>query len=239
MQGSATGQKPEIHYAWLEAKGVFRNRMDCQRKRPADFPQPLQLSPNFCWTLRDVLAWIEARPRRPSNAAKTGWGRMTQGPPPGQECDPLDAVCSAASSYPLSPKIQLPPRCANFRATAARVNFGGIPPTISAALAKAEVGKAMGKASQAERSSLAWLCINYYQSADFRRLDGRTQRVRPLILDGLSHSGGGPLPSNKVALLSILRWRDAKLDRPEAANALIKARRQLSTLPPQKNHPNL
>jgi hypothetical protein len=56
-------------------------------------------------------------------------------------------------------------------------------------------------------------------------------------IDGLSHSGGGPLPYNKLALLSKLRWRDAKLDRPEAANALINARRQLSTLPPQTNQP--
>jgi hypothetical protein len=103
MQGNAAGQKPEIQnpvivdYAWFEAKGVFHNRMDCQRKRPAGFLQSRQLSPNFCWTLRDVLAWIEARARRPSNAAKTGWGRMMQGPPPGQECDPLDDVCSSAS----------------------------------------------------------------------------------------------------------------------------------------------
>jgi integrase len=34
-------------------------------------------------------------------------------------------------------------------------------------------------------------------------------------------------PFNKLTPLSILKWRDAKADRPEAANALIKALRQL------------
>ena len=80
---------------------------------------------------------------------------------------------------------------------------------------------------QAERGSLGWLCLNYYQSADFRRLDARTQHVRHLILDGLCQKGGGPLPYSKLTPLSILKWRNAKADRPETANSLIKALRQL------------
>jgi integrase len=71
--------------------------------------------------------------------------------------------------------------------------------------------------------------LNYYRSADFRHLDSRTQQVRRLILDGLCKRGAGPLPYNKLTPLSILKWRDAKADRPEAANALIKALRQLYT----------
>jgi integrase len=95
------------------------------------------------------------------------------------------------------------------------------------ALAKTQAGETPRKTMQAERGSLAWLCLNYYQSADFRRLDARTQRVRRLILDGMCKSAAGPLPYNKLTPLSILKWRDAKADRPEAANALIKALRQL------------
>ncbi len=40
-------------------------------------------------------------------------------------------------------------------------------------------------------------------------------------------SGAGPLPFSKLTATSILRWRDSKADRPEAANSLIKALRQL------------
>jgi integrase len=74
---------------------------------------------------------------------------------------------------------------------------------------------------------MSWLCEQYYQSADFRRLEARTQQVRRLILEGLCKSRAGPLPGNKLTPLSILKWRDAKCDRPEAANALIKSLRQL------------
>lgn len=83
---------------------------------------------------------------------------------------------------------------------------------------------------------MAWLCQQYYQSADFRRLEARTQHVRRLILEGLGKSGAGPLPANKLTPLSILRWRDAKADRPEAANALIKSLRQLYAFAVEYRH---
>jgi integrase len=97
----------------------------------------------------------------------------------------------------------------------------------ASALAKTQAEQAPCKTMLAERGSLEWLCLNYYRSADFRHLDSRTQQVRRLILDGLCKRGAGPLPYNKLTPLSILKWRDAKADRPEAANALIKALRQL------------
>lgn len=75
--------------------------------------------------------------------------------------------------------------------------------------------------------SLAWLCMKYFQSAEFKQLDPRTQHVRRLILDGLCLKGAGPLPFGRLTPLSILQWRDSKADRPEAANSLIKALRQL------------
>jgi len=104
------------------------------------------------------------------------------------------------------------------------------------ALARTEAGAKSCKLTEAERGSLAWLCLNYYQSADFRRLDARTQHVRRLILDNLCKSAAGPLPYNKLTPLSILKWRDAKADRPEAANSLIKALRQLYTFAIEYRH---
>ncbi len=106
----------------------------------------------------------------------------------------------------------------------------------ASALAKTQAGEAPRKTMQAERGSLAWLCLNYYQSADFRRLDARTQRVRRLILEGLCKSAAGPLPYNKLTPLSILKWRDAKADRPEAANSLIKALYKVSNASSKKRH---
>ena len=77
------------------------------------------------------------------------------------------------------------------------------------------------------QGSLAWLCMKYFQSAEFKQLDPRTQHVRKLILDGLCLKGAGPLPYGRLTSLSILQWRDSKSDRPEAANSLIKSLRQL------------
>jgi site-specific recombinase XerD len=108
----------------------------------------------------------------------------------------------------------------------------------SAALDNSQSGGSARKTMQAERGSLGWLCLNYYQSADFRRLDARTQHVRRLILDGLCQKGAGPLPYSKLTPLSVLKWRDAKADRPEAANSLIKALRQLYAFAIDYHHAN-
>jgi integrase len=83
------------------------------------------------------------------------------------------------------------------------------------------------KTDSASKGSLEWLCRAYYQSADFRRLDQRTQHVRQLILQRLCASGAGPLPFRRMTATSILKWRDSQADRPEAANSLVKALRQL------------
>jgi integrase len=115
----------------------------------------------------------------------------------------------------------------------AKIRLRGLPGSeefqtaYAVALAKTEAGKPSYKNAQVVRGSMAWLCLQYYQCADFRRLDVHTQHVRRLILEGLCKSGAGPLPYNKLTPLSILKWRDAKADTPEAANALIKALRQL------------
>jgi hypothetical protein len=115
----------------------------------------------------------------------------------------------------------------------AKIRLRGLPGSeqfqsaYAAALAQTEVGAAPRRLNEADPKSMSWLCRNYYQSAEFRRLEARTQRVRRLILDSLCKSGGGPLPFNRLTTTTILKWRDEKADRPEAANSLIKALRQL------------
>lgn len=113
----------------------------------------------------------------------------------------------------------------------AKIRLRGLPGSeefqTAYAAALAKVKSIPRKSFEAERGSMAWLCLQYYQCSEFRLLEARTRHVRRLILDGLCKSGAGPLPFNKLTPISILKWRDAKADTPEAANSLIKALRQL------------
>jgi len=72
--------------------------------------------------------------------------------------------------------------------------------------------------------SIDALCVAYFQTGDFTRLDKRTQRVRRHILDRFRDKNGqkpaaGLRPENLVALA------DRYSDRPEAYNGLLKALR--------------
>ncbi len=95
------------------------------------------------------------------------------------------------------------------------------------AIARTKPGLAPVAGEKKAQGSLAWLCMKYYASAEFNQLDQRTQYVRRLILEGLCNKGAEPLPYARLTSLSILQWRDSKVDKPEAANGLIKALRQL------------
>lgn len=78
----------------------------------------------------------------------------------------------------------------------------------------------------AKPNTLRWLVENYYDSAEFRKeLGGRTQYVRRGILDPLVREHGDKPFIVKPKHLRKLR--DAKADTPEAANALLKALRQV------------
>ena len=80
-----------------------------------------------------------------------------------------------------------------------------------------------------------WLCVGYMQSAEFKALDPRTQRVRRGILQGTCdekiapNSGRAcadvPVPEFTPEAVRVLR--DRKADLPEAANGRIKAIRQV------------
>jgi len=95
------------------------------------------------------------------------------------------------------------------------------------ALRKIEAAEPIEKPfAPAERGSFRWLCEHYYGSVDFKLLHPRTQRVRRNILDGFNAKRGDN-PYNKMEPRHVRAWREAKVGTPEAANALVKALRQV------------
>jgi integrase len=78
----------------------------------------------------------------------------------------------------------------------------------------------------AGKGTLRWLCEQYLQSAEYKRLDPRTQYVRRLIIDGVCVRDGGK-PYALMEARHVRRRRDEKADKPEAANSLIDALRQV------------
>lgn len=85
---------------------------------------------------------------------------------------------------------------------------------------KAEQGRAV------DPRSIRWLCTQYYGSGEYRRLDGRTQHVRRLILDKFCDAHGEK-PFALIEARHVRRQRDDRADHPEAANSLVKALRQV------------
>jgi hypothetical protein len=81
-------------------------------------------------------------------------------------------------------------------------------------------------AREVEHNTLRWLIEKYYGSPEFKKeLGDRTQYVRRGILDALAKEHG-----DKPFLMKpkhVRKLRDAKADTPEAANALVKALRQV------------
>lgn len=84
--------------------------------------------------------------------------------------------------------------------------------------------------------SLKWLCDRYKDSADFRQLSPRTQRVRSNILDGICampwQDAKGKPPAGTLSFAQmrkrhVFTIRDAATGGPEAANARVKALRQV------------
>ncbi len=81
-------------------------------------------------------------------------------------------------------------------------------------------------AREIEHSTLRWLIEKYYASPEFKNeLGDRTQYVRRRILNALTDEHG-----DKPFLMKpkhVRKLRDAKAHAPEAANALVKALRQV------------
>jgi len=71
-----------------------------------------------------------------------------------------------------------------------------------------------------------WLCEQYFVSAPFKRLSPRTQYVRRGILDKICMEKG----ENPFAMMEarhVRAMRDERAEKPDAANSIIKALRQL------------
>lgn len=72
------------------------------------------------------------------------------------------------------------------------------------------------------------LCVQYFGSATFERLDTRTKYVRRNVLDGLMDSCGAFLVAN-IQPKHVQALRDSKKGRSEAGNGILKALRGLFT----------
>lgn len=91
------------------------------------------------------------------------------------------------------------------------------------------------KSGRPAAGTYRWLVIEYLRSADFKRLDPRTQRVRQRVLeltcDEPTLPGGSvafsDFPLNRLTPKAVRILRDRKLDFPEAANERLKAIRRL------------
>jgi integrase len=81
-----------------------------------------------------------------------------------------------------------------------------------------------------------WLCIRYFaECAEYKRLDARTQHVRRQILESTFDESIAPssskffrdFPLSRMTADAVEVLRDRKLDKPESANARVKAMRQV------------
>lgn len=76
--------------------------------------------------------------------------------------------------------------------------------------------------------SIRWLCSEYFKSAPFRELDPRTQYVRRGLLERFcQRNGDGDKPFRLLQPKHLRQRRDDLIEKPEAANGMLKAVRQL------------
>lgn len=93
--------------------------------------------------------------------------------------------------------------------------------------------KSPRKLQLSSSGTLRRLCEGYYVSTEFKQLGNSTARVRRLILEGICQSKNakgkvrGDLPYALIQERHIREIRDEKANLPEAANARLKALRQL------------
>jgi integrase len=88
--------------------------------------------------------------------------------------------------------------------------------------------KDVSKVGRVVPGSVRSLCADYYKSPMFRGLDPRTQKVRRSILERFcEHKNDGDKPFALLQPKHIRVRRDEMMDRPEAANGMVKALRQI------------
>ncbi len=81
-------------------------------------------------------------------------------------------------------------------------------------------------ASPVGPNTLGWLVQQYYTSAAYKQLGTQTRRVRRGILDRFCKKDGGKRFA-RLEAHHLRKMRDEMVDRPDAANSLLKALRQV------------
>jgi hypothetical protein len=103
-----------------------------------------------------------------------------------------------------------------------------------AALAASSAGQ-LAQPSAPTGRTYKWLCLQYFRSSDFQRLDPGTQRTRQLILE---HTWAEPIAPGAAVLIGdcpldrftakVIRvLRDRKMRLPHAANSRVKVLRRI------------
>ena len=93
--------------------------------------------------------------------------------------------------------------------------------------------KRLQRRQQAAAGTLRWLIMQYYGSAEFKRLEAHTQHVRRLVLDKLCRSTDangirrGDKPYAQMEPRNVRALRDERAETPEAANQIVKLLRQV------------
>lgn len=104
-----------------------------------------------------------------------------------------------------------------------------------AASARPQATPTKASRGPAKAGTLRFLIEAYFSSAEFKGLDPRTQRVRRQILERVCDakaSDGGEFATKPFRLLEarhVRKLRDDRAETPEAANAMVKAARQVFT----------
>ncbi|MEY9221632.1 tyrosine-type recombinase/integrase [Bradyrhizobium ottawaense] len=133
------------------------------------------------------------------------------------------------------------------RKGARKVRLRGVPwtPEFMAAYAEALAGTPKIATNVISAGTWRWLCVKYFaECADYRRLDPRTRHVRRLVLEATFDepiAPGSPkefrdIPLSKMTANAVEVLRDRKLAYPEAANARVKAIRQVFKFAVRKKH---
>lgn len=93
--------------------------------------------------------------------------------------------------------------------------------------APAEAQAPKGRQQKDKAGSLGWLIGQYYEAGEFKQLGPSTRHVRRQILDRLRERKQGSYPYRLMEPRNVAKLRDEKADRPEAANSIVKALRQV------------
>lgn len=90
------------------------------------------------------------------------------------------------------------------------------------------IPKSSDKIGVVKPTTVRWLCVQYFKSAMFNELDPRTQYVRRGLLERFcQNKNDGEKPFRLLQPRHLRIRRDEMMDRPEAANGMLKALRQL------------